>query len=85
MFHTYLNKNFGFVRLVSAGNVAKAPNKQNEIDPITKIPKIFTGTNTENNNAEKPTTTDRPLNKIPLPDIRNVLVIASSKESPSFT
>ena len=78
MFHNNLNKNLGFVKLVNAGSVAKAPNKQNEIEPMTRIPKILTGTKTENNNAENPTTTDKPLNKIPLPDMRKVFVIASS-------
>tara|TARA_Y100001970_G_C14186529_1_gene832917 strand:- start:50 stop:286 length:237 start_codon:yes stop_codon:yes gene_type:complete len=76
--------NFGLVKLVNAGSVAKAPNKQKEMEPIIRIPKILTGTNTENNNAENPTTTDKPLNKMPLPDILNVLAIASSNESPSL-
>ena len=71
--------------LVRAGNVANAPNKQKEMEPITRVPKICTGTNTENKSAEKPTTTDKPLNNIPLPEIRKVFVIATSKESPSFT
>ena len=35
--------------------------------------------NTENN-AENPITTDNPLNKIPLPDILNVLAIGLSNE-----
>ena len=72
----HLNKNFGLVKLVRAGKVASAPNKQKDMDPITRVPNICTGTNTENNRAEKPTTTERPLNKIPFPDIRNVFVIA---------
>ena len=72
------------VKLVNAGSVAKAPNRQNDIDPITKIPKILTGTNTENNNAENPTTTESPLKSMPFPEILNVFVMASSKESPSF-
>ena len=76
--------NLGLVKLVKAGSVAKAPNKQKEIEPIIRIPKILTGTNTENNNAENPITTDNPLNKIPLPDILNVLAIALSNESPSL-
>ena len=46
--------NLGLVKLVKAGSVAKAPNKQKEIEPIIRIPKILTGTNTENNNAEIP-------------------------------
>ena len=50
--------------------------RQKEIDPITKIPKICTGTNTEKRRAEKPTTTESPLNSIPLPEIRNVFEIA---------
>ena len=76
--------NLGLVKLVKAGNVAKAPNRQKEMEPIIRIPKILTGTNTENNNAENPTTTDKPLKRIPLPDILNVLAIASSNESPSL-
>ena len=76
--------NLGLVKLVKAGSVAKAPNKQKEIEPIIRIPKILTGTNTENNNAENPITTDKPLKSIPLPDILNVLAIASSNESPSL-
>ena len=43
--------NLGLVKLVKAGSVAKSPNKQKEIEPIIRIPKILTGTNTENNNA----------------------------------
>ena len=76
--------NLGLVKLVKAGNVAKAPNRQKEMEPIMRIPKILTGTNTENNNAENPITTDKPLKRIPLPDILNVLAIASSNESPSL-
>ena len=76
--------NLGLVKLVKAGSVAKAPNRQKEMEPIMRIPKILTGTNTENNNAENPTTTDKPLKRIPLPDILNVLAIASSNESPSL-
>ena len=76
--------NLGLVKLVKAGYVAKAPNRQKEMEPIIRIPKILTGTNTENNNAENPTTTDKPLKRIPLPDILNVLAIASSNESPSL-
>ena len=48
--------NLGLVKLVKAGSVAKAPNRQKEIEPIIRIPKILTGTNTENNNAENPIT-----------------------------
>ena len=76
--------NLGLVKLVKAGSVAKAPNRQKEMEPIMRIPKILTGTNTENNNAENPITTDKPLKRIPLPDILNVLDIASSNESPSL-
>ena len=76
--------NLGLVKLVKAGSVAKAPNRQKEMEPIIRIPKILTGTNTENNNAENPTTTDKPLKRIPLPDILNVLAIASSNESSSL-
>jgi hypothetical protein len=72
------------VKLVRAGSVAKAPNKQKDMEPMTRIPKILTGTNTENNNAENPMTTENPLNRMPLPEILNVLVMASSKESPSL-
>tara|TARA_A100001011_G_C14213015_1_gene800755 strand:+ start:1067 stop:1303 length:237 start_codon:yes stop_codon:yes gene_type:complete len=76
--------NLGLVKLVKAGSVAKAPNRQKEMEPIMRIPKILTGTNTENNKAENPITTDKPLKRIPLPDILNVLAIASSNESPSL-
>ena len=76
--------NLGLVKLVNAGSVAKAPNRQKEMEPIMRIPKILTGTNTESNNAENPITTDKPLKRIPLPDILNVLAIASSNESPSL-
>ena len=76
--------NLGLVKLVKAGSVAKALNKQKEIEPIIRIPKFLTGPNTENNNDENPITTDKPLNKIPLPYILNVLAIASSNESPSL-
>ena len=76
--------NLGLVKLVKAGSVAKAPNRQKEMEPIMRIPKILTGTNTESNNAENPITTDKPLKRIPLPDILNVLAIASSNESPSL-
>tara|TARA_B100000085_G_C18285105_1_gene407831 strand:- start:57 stop:275 length:219 start_codon:yes stop_codon:yes gene_type:complete len=70
--------------LVRAGSVANAPKRQKDIDPITRVPKICTGTNTEKRRAEKPTTTDSPLKSIPLPDIRNVFEIACSRVSPSF-
>ena len=42
----------GLIKLVNAGNVARAPNKQKNIEPITRIPKILTGTKTENSSAE---------------------------------
>ena len=64
--------------------MASAPNKQNDIEPITSTPKIFTGTKTENNKAEKPTTTDSPLKRMPFPEIRNVLDIASSNFEGSY-
>tara|TARA_B100001250_G_scaffold308312_1_gene270212 strand:+ start:1135 stop:1326 length:192 start_codon:yes stop_codon:yes gene_type:complete len=54
------------------------------MEPITRIPKILTGTKTENNSAENPITTDNPLNKIPLPEILKVLDIASLSTSPSL-
>ena len=65
------------MRLVKAGKIAKDPNKQNDIEPIIRIPKIRTGTKTENISAENPKTTESPLKSIPLPDIVKVFVIAS--------
>jgi len=35
------------MRLIKAGKVASAPNKHNEMEPITRIPNIWTGTKTE--------------------------------------
>ena len=65
--------------------MASAPNKQNDIEPITSTPKIFTGTKTENNKAEKPITTDKPLKRIPFPDIFNVFELVPMFEAPIFS
>ena len=92
--HTYITgnkddysenpKNNDKLYLIQQFYISSNENRQKEIEPIIRIPKIITGTNTENNIAENPITTDKPLNKMPLPDILNVLAIASSNESPSL-
>jgi hypothetical protein len=40
LFFFHLYKNLGLSKLVNAGRIAKAPNKQKVIELITNIPKI---------------------------------------------
>ena len=80
-----LKINFGFVKTIRAGKKAKAPNRHIPMERTITNPKKNMGRNPEIIKTVNPTITEKALKIIPLPDVVNVFITASSAEEPFWT